>query len=190
MYRKILAVHLCTGVFSMVFLAMYGASAVQLAHRAWFPLRDEVTETRLALPPNLPGARAAARELMDRHAIDGELAAVFDTPGVINFRLQRPGTLFLVRYMPTGGETLVIVRRGSFARVLNALHTAAGMWHGFAPLNAWAAVLGLVSLGLLLLGATGFYLWFRNPKERLTGIVLLGGGAALAVTLIVSMRLG
>jgi hypothetical protein len=189
MYRKMLAVHLCTGLFCLPFLAMYGASAVELAHRTWFRSTDEVTETHLALPPGLSGARAAARELMKRHAIDGELVAVLETPGAVSFGIQRPGTLFHVRYMPTGGETLVIVRRSGFGRVLNELHGAAGMWHGFAPLNAWAAVLGLVSLGLLLLGATGFYLWFRNPKERWIGVLLLAAGAGMAATLIVAMRL-
>jgi hypothetical protein len=167
---------------------MYGASAVQLAHRTWFLLQDDVTETHFALPPGLPGARAAARELMRRSGIDGELVTVLETPGAVSFRIQRPGTLFQVRYAPAGGETAVIVRRGSFARMLNALHTVAGMAHGFAPLNAWAAMLGLVSLGLLLLGATGTYLWLRNPKERLAGVLFLAGGAAIALTLIISMR--
>jgi hypothetical protein len=144
----------------------------------------------VALPPNLPGARAAARELAVRHGIEGELVAVLDTPAALNFRVERPGTMFQVRYQPQGGETLVIVRRGSIARMLNALHVVTGMWHGFAPLNAWAGALGLVSLGLLLLGATGFYLWWRNPAERWIGAVLLAGGAGLAVVLIAGMRLG
>jgi hypothetical protein len=190
MYRKMLAVHLCTALFCLSFLAMYGVSAVQLAHRTWIRVNDDVTETHLALPPGLAGARAVASELMLRHGIDGELVTVFETPAGVNFRIQRPGTLFQMRYQPAGGETAVIVRRGGIGRVLNALHGAAGMWHGFAPMNAWAAVLGLVSLGLLLLGATGFYLWLRNPKERVAGILLLTGGAAVALTLIVSMRLG
>jgi len=190
MYRKLLAVHLCTALFCLSFLAMYAASGVQFAHRAWFRFADEVTETHLALTPHLDGARAAAHELMDRHQVDGELVTVLDTPGAVSFRMQRPGTLFQVRYTPAGGETLLTVRRGAFGRMLNALHTTTGMWHGFAPLNAWAAVLGLVSLGLLVLGATGFYLWWRNPRERLVGAVLLAGGAGVAVTLIASMRLG
>jgi hypothetical protein len=190
MYRKVLAIHLCTALFSLAFLAMYGASAVELAHRTWFRLRDEVTETRVALPPNLPGARAAAHELAARYGIDGELAAVLDTPAVLRFRIERPATTFQVRYEPYSGETLVTVRRGSFARMLIALHNTAGMWHNFAPLNAWAGALGLISLGLLLLGATGFYLWWRNPSERWIGAVLLAGGTGLAVTLIAGMRLG
>jgi hypothetical protein len=190
MYRKMLAVHLCTALFCAAYLVMYGVSGVQLAHRNWFRIGDEVTETHLALSPGLPGARAAARELLLRHGIDGELTSVLETPGGVSFRIQRPGTIFQVRYQPAGGEALVIVRRGGIARVLNALHVSAGMWHGFAPLNAWAAVLGLVSLVLLLVGATGFYLWLRNPKERLLGAILLAGGAGMAAALIIAMRVG
>src|SRR5262249_38019009 len=157
---------LCTALFAFAFLVMYTVSGVQMAHRTWWRMADEVTDVHLALTPGLPGARAVARELMTRHGMDGELAAVFDTPAAVAFRVQRPGTVFQVRYQPAGGETLVVVRRGGLARVFNALHGSTGLWHGFAPLNAWAAILGLVSLCLLVVGATGFYLWFRNPKER------------------------
>lgn len=190
MYRKMLAIHLCTALFCATYLVMYGVSGVQMAHRTWFRIDDEVTETRIALPPGLPGARAAARELMLRHAIDGELTSVLDTPSGVSFRIRRPGTIFQVRYQPAGGEAFVVVRRGGIARVFNALHGTAGMWHGFAPLDVWAAILGLTSLALLLVGATGFYLWLRNPKERLVGAILLAGGTGMAATLIVTMRLG
>ena len=62
------------------------------------------------------------------------------------------------------------------------------MWHEYPPLNRWSAVSGLVSLGLLLLGATGLYLWFRNHSERWIGAALLGAGGGLAAVLIVWMR--
>ena len=189
LYRKILAIHLCTGLFCLAFLAMYGTSAVQLAHRSWFGMRDEVTETHLALTPGLAGARPAARELMDHHSIEGELTTVFATAATINFRIVRPGMLYQVRYSTAGGETLVVTRRSGIGRMLNALHTTGGLWHEYTPWNVWAGVLGLVSLALLTLGATGLYLWLRNPRERWVGIVLLAGGAGMALMLIVSMRM-
>jgi hypothetical protein len=56
--------------------------------------------------------------------------------------------------------------------------------------GVWAYVAILFSLGLLTLGATGIYLWFKNHNERWIGAALLLAGAGIAVGLIVSMRLG
>jgi hypothetical protein len=44
-------------------------------------------------------------------------------------------------------------------------------------------------VGLLTLGVTGLYLWFKNRQERRIGTVLLLIGAGIPVALILSMRL-
>jgi len=50
-------------------------------------------------------------------------------------------------------------------------------------------VVGLVSAGLLVLGATGLYLWFVRKKERKLGIALLVLGLAWGLGTIVAMRI-
>ena len=95
-----------------------------------------------------------------------------------------------VDYSAATGEAKVTTSTAGFAGMLNRIHQTEGMWHDYGLLNAWAGILGLVSLGLLAIGATGLYLWFRNHAERRIGCVLLAAGAGLAGALIVSMRMG
>ena len=54
--------------------------------------------------------------------------------------------------------------------------------------GAWAFASMLFSLGLLTLGVTGIYLWFKQRRDRRTGVVLLLIGAGIPLALIVSMR--
>jgi hypothetical protein len=42
----------------------------------------------------------------------------------------------------------------------------------------------LTAVGLLILGITGTYLWFKIYKERLAGSILLAGGLAYGLTLV------
>jgi len=186
LYRKILAVHLCTGLFSLAFLAMYGWSAVQMAHRKWFALRDRVTEQRYTLVPGLSDVRAAARLLPLR----GELASIRVRSSGFLFTVVRPGTVHQVNYAADTGAVTVQTHDSGFQGALNRIHQTQGMWHAYRPANAWAAVLGLVSMGLLVLGASGLYLWFRNRRERLIGSILLAVGPGLALVLIGWMRRG
>ena len=52
---------------------------------------------------------------------------------------------------------------------------------GFAP---------LLGLGLLVLGASGIYLWWTLRRDRGAGVALIALGCAIAGILAVWMRLG
>jgi hypothetical protein len=184
MYQKLRKVHLVTALFCLAFLLMYGVSAVQMAHRRWWPVRERVTEWSVQLPAGITDARVAAHAL----TIRGELTSIRTSPGAIRFRLVRPGTVNRVEYSAGTGEAKVRATDAGFPGMLNRLHQVQGMWHEYPLLNVWSAVLGMVSLGLLVLGGTGLYLWFQNHAERWIGAVLLGVGGGLAAVLIVWMR--
>ncbi len=69
------------------------------------------------------------------------------------------------------------------------LHVNHGFWHEFAPANAWAALSLLASIGLLLLGATGIYLWFAHHEERVVGGALLALGLTYGLVTLALTRL-
>jgi len=184
MYQKLRSIHLSTGMFCLAFLLMYAASAVQMAHRRWWPVQERVTVRSVRLPAGLTDARLASREL----AIRGELTAVRTSHGALRFRIVRPGSVNEVEYSVATGEAKVTTADSRLRGLLNRLHQVQGMWHEYPLLNLWSGVLGLVSLGLLVLGATGLYLWFRNRSERWIGAALLGAGGGLTAILIAWMR--
>jgi hypothetical protein len=186
MYSAIRRAHLYSGLFCLAFLAMYEISGVQMAHRRWFPLAERVGEQSFVLTRDLTDARTAARELPLR----GELAAARPSLSGLRFRIARPGAVSDVDYAAATGTATVRTTTAGVVGMLNRIHQTEGLWHDYRLLNAWAGALGAVSLGLLAMGATGLFLWFRNHAERRIGIVMLAAGGGLAAVLIAWMRLG
>lgn len=190
MYLWLRNTHLWLGLLSVVFLLMYGLSSVQMAHNTWFKAKPAVTESRVPIRPESGGsARAVARELMDLHEMRGELAQVKETENGVKFRILRPGTVYEVDYSDLTREAHIRTNVASFMGLLNRIHHIAGVWHDYALINVWGVFIGLVSAGLLVLGLTGIYLWFKIHSEWLIGGVLLAIGLGYGLTLIVLLRM-
>jgi hypothetical protein len=94
-----------------------------------------------------------------------------------------------VQYSPASGEATIKVRRQGILETLVQLHTNHGLWHEYLPSNIWAAISLLASIGLLLLGASGIWLWFAHHSERLIGGILLGSGLVFGFVTLVLTRL-
>lgn len=189
MYKTIRDIHLVLASFSLPFLVMYGVSAVQMSHNDWFTMKPSVREQQIPLTQGLTDARQAARQLMDRDpSVRGELTNVQITGTNIGFRIVVPGTVHDVQYDRATGEAQVKTSVAGAMGMLNRLHHAAGLWHEPAALQAWGFMVALVSSALLLVGATGVYMWFTRRPERRLGLVLLGANVVVAVTVLIMMR--
>jgi hypothetical protein len=188
MYKFIRNTHLLIGVFSFLFLLMYGVSAVQMAHNRWFNNRPAVTETEFKLDPGADDARVVARQLMDGHGVKGELLQVRKAEGGLSFRIQRPGTVYEVSYAPASGAAKVKTNVANLMGMLNRIHHVGGLWHEFTLTNVWGYFVGLVSVALIVLALTGIYLWFKIHSERLVGGILLALSLGYSVTLMVLIR--
>jgi hypothetical protein len=190
MFKTIRTIHLCTGLFSLAFVLLYGVSAVQMAHSGWFNMRPRISEQLFEITPGLNDARAAARELMDHYSLRGELREIRPSPSALKFRIVRPGAVYEVAYAPDTGRAQVKTSMAGIAGLINRIHHATGLWHGYALSNIWTAMAGILSIALFTLGATGLYLWFKNVRERRIGGIILGFGLVLTIALIASMRAG
>jgi hypothetical protein len=191
MYRWIRNTHLLAGLFSFLFLLVYGVSAVQMSHNAWFTTEPQVTESRAAVhPENGADARAVARALMDSHGLRGELNEVKKTAAGYRFRITRPGTVYEVDYSPQTGEAVIRTNVANFIGMLNRLHHIRGFRHEYWLLIVWGSLVGLVSVALILIGLTGIYLWFRMHQERVIGTILLAISLGYSLILMILMRDG
>lgn len=189
MYKFIRSVHLLLASLTLPFLLMYGVSAVQMAHGAWFTMKPAVRESALALPPGLTDARAVARAVSERAAeVRGELTNIKAAAREISFRVVVPGTVHEVRYQPDSGQAHLKTSVAGVMGMLNRLHHAAGLWHEPRALRLWGAAVGIVSAALLLLGASGLYMWFTRRSERRLGAVLLGLNLVVVLVLLGLMR--
>jgi hypothetical protein len=156
-----------------------------LIYRSMFPRDRQETETTIKLQQNA-SARDAALELMANHGFRGDLMNV-NAGDTTTFRINRPGTHVNVEYLPATGEAKIDTRRYNFYETMVQLHVNHGFWHDYFPSNAWAFLSVGASLGLILLGATGIYLWYRLGTDRTVGFALIAVGfiapvAALIVT--------
>ena len=186
MYRWLREIHLALGVFSFGFLVLYGVSAVQMAH---FNVPVRASEARVALSGAAGGdARAVARELMERGLVRGVLREVEAGEASLRFRLERLGTVHSVTYFHDRGEALVHTRDSGLLGVLNRLHHTAGFWHESPALKAWGVFVAITSAALILLAATGIYLWSRLRNERRVGAFLLAAGLMYSLTLVWLIR--
>ena len=188
MYRFLRNSHLFLGLFSCLFLLMYGVSSVQMSHNSWFRSRPDVTTAEYALSPNAADARAVARELMDAHKLRGEVTQVRATAGGLAISITRPGTVYQVEYATATGAARVRDNRAGVIGMLNRLHHVNGIRHDYWLINVWGAFVGIVSLFLFALGGTGIYLWFKIHQERVIGGILLIAGLGYGLTLLILVR--
>jgi hypothetical protein len=189
MYKAIRNIHLLLASFSLPLLVMYGVSAVQMSHNAWFQMKPAVQERDLALAPAQTDARAIAREVMDRErSIKGEIANVQANAAGVSLRIVVPGTVHEVKYTTASGNAHVKSSVAGVMGMLNRLHHWAGFYHEPLSMKVWALAVAIVSAALLLVGATGIYMWFTRRPERRIGLALLGINVAFAVVIMVLLR--
>ena len=189
MYATIRNIHLLLASLSLPFLLMYGVSAVQMSHSKWFQMKPAVHERDLALAAGQDDARAVARDVMDRDAgIKGEITNVQSNSTGVALRIVVPGTVHEVKYDRASGATHVKTSVAGVMGMLNRLHHWAGFWHEPQSMKVWALAVAIVSGALLLLGATGIYMWFTRRPERRIGLALLALNVAFAAAVIILMR--
>jgi hypothetical protein len=187
LYPVLRDVHLTAGLFSMLFVLMYGWSSLQFSHPAWADTQPVTVEWQTQLAPGL-APRDAAQALRTDLGLQGDLAQIRQQNGLTQFRLVKPGVVQEVRYEPATGATRLKTNRWGWAGMMNRLHTAAGLWHEDGWVNLYGWLVGLVSFGLLLLGSTGLYLWFVRKRERKLGIVMLAISLLWGLGTMVAMR--
>ena len=185
MYRWIRNTHLLIGLFSVLFVVMFGVSSIKFSHKNWFE-ESPPTESRIAIAPEIAVNPAAlARELIGRHGLRGQMRGPGQvTETEIRCNISRPGTAYQVRYLKDTGVAIVNTRDEGFIGMLASIHAIHGLKYDYPVLNVWAFLLGLVSFGLIVLGATGIYLWFKLHAERVTGTVMLIIGLAYPLPLV------
>ena len=189
MYKTIRNVHLLLASFSLPFLVMYGVSAVQMSHSPWFQMKPATHETQLTLARDETDARIIARTIMDRESsIRGEIGNVKANDTGVTLRIVVPGTVHDVRYERATGVAQIKTSVSGTMGMLNRLHHWAGFWHEPITMKFWAAAVALVSAALILLGATGVYMWFTRRTERRIGFTLLAVNLVIAIVLLASMR--
>ncbi len=191
LFRLMRNIHLGLGLAFFLMALLFAVSSLAFIYGRLLPKESaQNTEQTLQIPTvKASSGRALALELMRNHGITGDLRGVEESAEELRFRIVRPGTEAQVVYSLRSEEAKIQTRRRDLAQMLKQLHTNHGFWHDFLPSNVWAGLSLLGSIGLILLGLSGIYLWFGFHKERVVGGVLLGAGILYAVSTLVLTRM-
>ena len=184
MFRLMRNVHRILGLSFLIMVVIFAVSSLTIICRPWLPTIREDQERTVAI------AAGSALELMRNHGLKGDLRQVHQTDDEIRFQIARPGTQVRVRYSAGLGEAMLETRRFGLLETLVQLHVNHGFHHEFLPASAWGLLSLLSSIGLLLLGSTGIYLWFALHEQRVSGAVLLAVGLIYGPTTLVMSRMG
>lgn len=187
MFRWMRNTHLALGIGFFFVALLFAVSSVVIIYRPWFPGGPERSGQSLQLAPGME-ARAVALELMRSHGAKGDLREVKEADGEVRFSIWRPGTHLEVRYQRDSGQATLAERRYNVYETLVQLHVNHGFWHDFLPANLWSLLSLGLSVGLLLLGVSGIYLWYKHPQERTIGNILLALGFAIPLIALAVVR--
>ncbi|MEQ1727828.1 MAG: PepSY-associated TM helix domain-containing protein [Vicinamibacterales bacterium] len=189
MYRFLRNVHLAAGLFTAVFLFAYALSAAQMAYPLYRPV-PVVTESDLTVPANIdPTPRALASWLGATPDFRGDLRDVEADEDGFALTIARVGTMHRVEYDPAERRVHITSRRQNAVGMLNRIHHVAGVGHAYWAVNAWGWLLASSSLLLLIVALSGVVMWFNRHRERRIGALVLAGGLAWGLTLLVLLRL-
>ncbi len=190
MFRLMRNIHLILGLVLFFISLLFAVSSLTFIYRPWLPKTQNDPEYTVQISAeHAANPRALALELMRNHGLKGDLRQIKENDEEIRFSIARPGTNADVTYAKAAGEARVKVREQGFWDMLLQLHTNHGFWHEFLPANAWALLSLLGSIGMLLLGGTGIYLWFALHEERVIGSILLGLSLTYALTTLMLSRM-
>ncbi|MBL8179509.1 MAG: hypothetical protein JNK48_32820 [Bryobacterales bacterium] len=190
MFRLMRNIHLGLGLVFVLMALVFAVSSLVIIYRPYLNTKPVDSESAIQLSPQEGASpRAAALALMQVHLVKGELRQIQQKGDTVTFRIVRPGEAADVVYTPSTGVAKIKLRRHGALETLVQLHTNHGLWHEYMPSNLWAAISLLASIGLLLLGGTGIYLWFVHHNERIIGGVLLGFSLIFGFVTLVLTRL-
>jgi len=182
--------HLILGLAFFFFAIIFAVSSLVIIYRPWLP--DSRVDTEQTIKIDAAAATspcALALELMRNHDFEGDLRQVSEEDGVMKFRIVRPGTHAIFEYTEGSDAVRVKTQRWGWTETFVQLHVNHGFHHEFLPASVWAALSLLGSIALLLLGASGLYLWFVLHEEHLIGSVLLVLGLVYGLTSLIWYRM-
>jgi hypothetical protein len=183
--------HNYLGLYFLLFVWLFAGSGLVLNHSKWsvaqfWKARHETAAERTIRAPVSGGDAAAAADLMRQLAIVGEVNEITrDSTGRFDFQVVRPGRVWRVEARLDSARARVTTIELNAWGVLDAMHKFTGVsmddpsrTRDWAVTRLWSLAMDALSLGLVILVASGLYLWYRFPEKRRAGLVALTLGVA------------
>jgi len=183
--------HLYLGMFLLPWFLMYGISSAPFSHPNWF--RQQARWTALAdrpydleAPPGSDLRKIGARILEDL-GIPGAFGANRPNDRQINVYRFDFVRHTRVTYHLDQKRLVAEDRDFRWPSFLTGLHARGGFDQDSALNDAWAVVVDIVCVAMMLWIATGVYMWWQIPTARGWGWLAVGGGVASFVGFLLAL---
>jgi hypothetical protein len=184
--------HYYFGLYLLLFLWLFSVSGLVINHPGWkiaqfFQARNETTATAAIQVPTASTDAALAANVMQQLAIEGEVTALQRTRSAdtLTFQIVKPGQSYRIAADLASGEVSVTRIQLNAWGAADAMHKLTGVRIGDAGeqrdwiwTKLWSVAMDALALGLVVLIASGLYLWYRLDAKRTAGFIALGLGIA------------
>jgi hypothetical protein len=196
--------HFYIGLFLLLFVWLFAFSGLILNHPSWrftefWSNRKQSNYERdiIAPGPDLKGDLGQARELMRQLGIVGEIlwTTTRTDPNQFDFQVRRPGHFYFIKADFARKRVAVQQSEVNLWGVIRALHAFTGVQmddprnrRDWLLTSVWAYSMDAIAAGLIFMVFSSLILWFKLPRKRLPGAVVLGLGMLLCGWFCVGLR--
>lgn len=187
--------HLYLAMFLLPWFFVYGLSSAPFSHPDYFEKRFSgrpMWTTRfdrpyeIAIPPNGDLERVGAQILRDA-GLEGAHGVYRPNPREVHVFWHTFWKSARLIYYPEQKRLLAEDRRFRWDHFLTGMHARGGFEQSGFLNDAWAVLVDVVQIGILLWIASGLYMWWKIPHTRRWGWLALSGGMVLFVVFLMTL---
>ncbi len=193
--------HYYLGLYFLFFIWLFAITGLLLNHGMWgmadfqrsrttSKSEHQVTLSKTGTPLN------EARDLMRQLQLEGEIQWLGTTgnAGRFDFRVARPGIQTEVRVDLNSATATVERTKQNTLGIARALHLFTGVRmndpkndRDWLVTTLWALSMDAVAAGLLVMVASGIWIWLQTGTKRMFGFVALGAGVICCVWFVIGV---
>jgi uncharacterized protein len=195
-------IHYYTGLYLLWFVWLFAFTGLLLNHPKWtfaefWPTRTQTSFERQIKRPSAGTDLYQARDILQQLGLTGEIewTSTRTDSGRFDFRASRPGRTFEIK-ADLDREQVAVQRIDVNAwGVMRILHTFTGARIGdsrnqrdWILTSVWALSMDGVAIGMIVMVLGSYYMWWRLPGKRATGLFALISGWLACVLFVVGLR--
>ena len=178
--------HLYLALFLLPWTLVYGISSLPFNHNEsfnrffdggapmWTTLFDRAYSR--PVPAGQEELRQFGAEVLKETGLDGSYGVYRQGDDRLNIYLYTFRNSTRLTYFVKEGRLLAEKRRFRWDQFLTGMHARGGFEQESFMNDAWAVLIDIVCLGLLIWVASGLVMWWQIRRLRLWGAVALGAG--------------
>jgi hypothetical protein len=195
-------IHFYVGLFLLFFLWLFVFTGLLLNHGSWrfaefWPNRKQADVAQHINPPPSGSDLDQARDIMRQLGIRGEIEWTVTRSDLsrLEFQVSRPGHSYKINADLSQGRVSLHSDALNAWGVMHVLHTFTGVrladpknHRDWLLTSIWAFCMDAVGVGLIVMVASSYYMWWVLIRKRRLGLVALALGFASCGLFAIGLR--